>query len=354
MNVALVHYRLSKMGGLESRMRNYLDYFVSKGVKVTLFCYKHDDSFFIPKNVEVVKVNVGLTPKNLRRWAFNKKLKTVFNKADFDFSLTMERTSQQHASIAPGDHLGFMKAMGIKNWRPKHWAQVWLDKQCFNKSEVIYPCSDLINQNLERLYGINQAKMCTLYPPIKLNEFDKQFLPNANLLRQKFNISATKFTFVMASVSHKRKGVHFAVELFKQLPKSQFELKIAGLPKLDVQTENIEFLGYVPNVAELYHAADALIHPAYFEPAGQIVAQALHLQKPVLISNQTGWAPKITPEEGMVVKNHDLEYWKKALMSFVEQDWQVPEGFGIKHHLGLEAHMNKMLSFFDNRTNRSN
>ena len=150
-------------------------YFLENQHHVTLFCYKRDPSFEVPEGVHVHQVSIGFAPKHLRRYAFDKRLQKVFRKEDFDFSLSMERTSHQHASIAPGDHLGFLKAMGINGWRSKHRVQVKMDRHCFEGSEVIFPCSDMIARNLTDLYHVPTEKLLPLYPPLNAKKFNRHF-----------------------------------------------------------------------------------------------------------------------------------------------------------------------------------
>lgn len=333
-------------------MHNYLNYFHQNGHDVTLFCYKQDDSFAIPEGTKVVKVSPGLAPKHLRRYWFNKRLAKVFKQGDFDFSLTMERTSQQDATIAPGDHKGFMKAMGITGRRLKHWAQVKMDAACFEHSEAIFPCSDMIAENLRRFYQIPNEKLCTLYPPLDVEKFNRSLRGDREKLRQAFGMSPQKTTFVMVSVSHTRKGVPLALEIFKHLPADSFELKIAGSPKLTSSLPNVEFVGYIKDTPGFFTAADFTLHPALFEPAGQIVAESLACGTPVVISEKTGWAPKLEHSEGLVISGFSPEKWAKELIELRNREFDIPEDFAVRNELTLNQHMEKMLSFFEKRTGR--
>lgn len=333
-------------------MHNYLHYFQANGHEVTLFCYKQDDSFSIPDGTKVVKVSPGLAPKHLRRYWFNKRLAKVFKQGDFDFSLTMERTSQQDATIAPGDHRGFMQAMGIKSIRPKHRAQVKMDTACFEHSQAIFPCSDMIADNLQHLYQIPKEKLCTLYPPLDVNRFNRGLRSERDQLRREFGMSAGKTTFVMVSVSHTRKGVPLALEIFKHLPSESFELKIAGNPQLSSPLPHVEFVGYVMDTPGFFTAADFTLHPAMFEPAGQIVAESLACGTPVIISEKTGWAPKLDANEGLVISGFSAENWAREVMNLQNRKFNIAEDFAIRNELTLDLHMKKMLSFFEKRTGR--
>ena len=346
MKVALVHWRLFNMGGLESRIRNYLAYFHERGDDVTIFCYKQSPDFPVPPSVKVVKLHLGAMPKPYRMWYFNHKLGKIFNKEDYDFSLTMGRTTQQTASLAPGDHLGFLEAIKRKIRKPKDWTQINLDKLSFASSDIIFPCSDFIKQNLINLYGVSPSKLHTIYPPLDVSRFKRLSPDEKSALADKYGMDKTKTTFVIASTAHKRKGIPLLLKLFKRLQDQPVELLIAGRPKVRTRLPNVKFIGYVKKSEELFAAADFSIHPALYEPFGQVISESLACGTPVLISNNTGWSTNLPESYGRVVPTFSVEDWKAALLESIDKTYSIPENFGEVHELSLEKHMEKMLKYY--------
>lgn len=347
--VALVHKRIGHVGGLETRLRNYMQYFSDRGDAVTVFCYKQDRSIALPKNVEVRRVPVGAMPKPYRAWYFNHKLNRIFRQEEFDFSLALGRTSQQVACLAPGDHLGYLKAKNKRGRKPVDLVQINLDKLSFKKSQLIFPCSDLVQGNLESLYGVPAQKMEILLPPLDTQRFNLSLAPQREALRQRFGMSATKKTFVAVSTSHKRKGIPLLLELFEELKDLPIELKIAGRSRRKTRRnkpDNVEFVGYVKRPEELFTAADYSIHPAIYEPFGQVISESLACGTPVLISENTGWSRTLPATYGTVVQGFDKEEWKKAIRESLEKDLEIPQDFSEIHSLSLEKHMEKMLKVY--------
>lgn len=346
MKVALVHHRLSKVGGLESRMLNYIQYFIDKGDDVCVYCMQYDKSLAIDPKVDIRLIKPGWELKKYRRWHFNKRLEKVFNPNEFDFSLTMERTSQQVASIGPGDHLGYMAATNNTQIKKSDRLQIELDKACFHHSKAIYPCSELIKNNIQNLYGIDEKKLCVLHPPLNSSRFNLSHGTNKIQMAEKYDCSKDKLTFVIVSTSHKRKGVFFLLELFALLDPNKFELKIAGKPAIKSHLKNVEFLGYVPKTEELFAAADFTLHPSIFEPFGQVISESLACGTPVVLSKNTGWSPHLPKNYGIVVDELDLSKWKNTLENLDPNSFLIDENFTDKYELSTEQHMQKMLSFY--------
>lgn len=346
MKVALVHWRLYNVGGLESRLRNYIDFFHNRGDEVTVFCYKQSPNFYIPEGVSVRQVNLGAMPKPYRFWYFHNKLQRLFNPDEFDFSLTLQRTGQQDACLAPGDHLGFLKAIGRLVKKPKDIVQINLDKISFANSKIIFPCSELVKQNLVELYGVDESKMTTLRPPLNTEKFNSTLRENREELRAKFGMSGSKKTFVIASTAHRRKGIPLLLRAFRRLKDFPVELKIAGKPRVRSRLDNVEYLGYSKDTAALFTAADFVIHPAKYEPFGQVISESLACGTPVLISENTGWSPELPTAYGHVVNGFKVDTWVEAIKNIVSDKFSIPENFAQQHGLTLEQHMAKMLEVF--------
>lgn len=344
MKIALVHWRLATVGGLEQRLRNYLDYFSSRGDEIVLFCYKQDPNFEISEGVEVRKVHLGAMPRPYRLWYFNYKLQRTFNPHEFDFSLSLQRTGQQTACLAPGDHLGFLKALRRPGRKPKDIVQINLDKISYANSKHIFPCSNMVKQNLIELYGVPESKITTLLPPLDTKKFNSSLRTNREKLRVKYNMATNKKTFVIVSTAHRRKGIPILIKAFRKLKELPVELKIVGKPRVRTNLPNIEYLGYQSEVNEIFTAADFSIHPAKYEPFGQVISESLACGTPVLISENTGWSTDLSENYGNVVEGFRPSQWADAIKEISNKEFSIPKNFAEIHELSLEDHMNKMLS----------
>jgi glycosyltransferase involved in cell wall biosynthesis len=99
-------------------------------------------------------------------------------------------------------------------------------------------------------------------------------------------IDSSEDYFLFVGGTQTRKGYDTVMQTFHQTDST---LKIAGAerPPGTTAPENIEFLGYIEQreLPALYSNARALVHPALYEPFGNIVLESLACGTPVIVSN---------------------------------------------------------------------
>lgn len=344
MNIALIHHRLTRNGGLETRLINYIMAFLAKGHRVTVVCGKADPSIIIPDAVSVVELGFGFLPKKFRRYAFEQRVRRYMDVHKFDFSLSLERTSSQDAVLAPSNHLGFLRAMGRKGNGFSDKMEIGMDRRAFQNSRLIFAASAMIQEELLELYHIPREKIHVLYPPLDVDTFNPKLRPVRPQLREQFGMSPEKLSFVFVSTSHKRKGLPLLLEVFDRLKDEPFELKIAGKgTRPGPIPPNVSFLGYLPHPQALFTAADFTIHPAKYEPFGQVVSESVACGTPVVISHKVGAAEIISENEGIVIHGFDPGEWEKTIRDLPKRRFSPSSDFVMEHRLSVADHIDKML-----------
>jgi glycosyltransferase involved in cell wall biosynthesis len=341
MKVALIHIRYIFKGGLETRLFNYIDYFLERGDEVHLFTSKISPDVVPPPGLHIHMVNLKWIPKPIRNFFFNKKLKRVLKRKEFDFILSLERTSRQFHVIAPSTHKGYLMAKNSVFYDLVDMLQIYLDKKAFASAKVVYACSIMVKEEIQRHYKIKSPHLRVLYPPVNLAKFNA--LVGREEARQIFNFDADKKYFVLVSTSHKRKGLDLLLEVFAMLPDS-YQLVVAGT-SFQSKLANVQSLGFVKNVDQLYRAADFLVHPAVYEPFGQIITEAFACRLPVIVSMNVGAKELVNETNGIVVPNLDLATWLKCLEESVDKTFSFEGVEAVLADLSLEEHMNKMLKW---------
>lgn len=341
MKVALIHYRLLHKGGLETRLINYMNYFLERGDEVTVICAKQSKEVKVPEGVRVLKAKLGIMPKLYRKRYFNHKLGKIMEREKFDFSLSLGRTSHQQMVLAPGNHLGYLAAYNRKSKGTDDNNQILLDQLSFDHSKAIFAASKMIGDEVIHMYGISPDKVKVLFPPLNTTKFNQSKRPHRDELREKFGIGEDKIAFVFVSASHSRKGMPILLEVWKQLP-ANYELLVAG-DKVNTNLPNIKSLGYIRNTDELYTAGDYTIHPATYEPFGQIISESLACGTPVLVSHQVGAKEVVSDKEGIVINSFEPKAWLEAILKLDKNQFSISPDFAKEHRLSLENHMEKML-----------
>ena len=341
MKVALIHIRYIFKGGLESRLFNYIDYFLNRGDEVHLYTSKISPDITPPANLHIHYLNLKRIPKPIRNFFFDKKLKQTIRLNEFDFILALERTSRQNHVIAPSTHKGYLKAKGNKFTDIVDIIQLYLDRKAFSKAEVIYACSKMVKNEIINLYGIAPNKVQVLHPPIKLSLFETP--PSDVSIRKQNGWSKEDKIFLLVSTSHKRKGLDTLIEVFKELPKN-YKLLVAGT-SFKSSNSQIVSLGFVKDMGAIYHQVDVLLHPAVYEPFGQIITEAFAAKVPVIISDRVGAKEFVNSNRGLVLDSLAPAVWCEAILKFDKEKISFDDIEEVLKELSLESHMDKMLNW---------
>ena len=86
-------------------------------------------------------------------------------------------------------------------------------------------------------------------------------------------------------------------------------------------TEYIFLLGYQTNIGRLLNTCDIFVHPALAEGFGIAVAEAMHAEKPIIISN-AGALPELIEHErsGLIVDPYNAEDWADAILRIIHNN----------------------------------
>ena len=343
MKVALIHLEVGFRGGLETRIRNYLKYFLSINADITLFYYKMDTSVEIPKHVKLVNIDVKKIFKPLRIHFFSKKLKKILDPNDYDFSLSMGRTASQFYSIAANTHYGHLVSQNKFFKTPIDYLTINLDHQAYAISKKIYACSQMVKDEIIKYSNVDNKKIEVLFPPLNLSQFNQDL--DKTELRETFNLNPEVKYYLFVSTSHKRKGLGLLKKIFKQLNPKKYCLLVAGTSFVSKQ-ENIKSLGFIKDVHLYYRAVDFLIHPAVYEPFGNIVPEAISCGTPVIISKNTGAKEILLNENyGVVINDYKTDTWVNKIKEIADKDFKIEKNLAEINELSIEMHMKKMLFF---------
>lgn len=336
--------RLMRKGGLETRLFNYMNWFLERGHEVTLFVSKVDPLIILPPGVRLLHIDLSVWPRPVRHLIFNYKLEPIMRREAFDYTLSLERTWVQDHLIAPNTHVGYIQAQH-KIWRsPSDLIQLYLDKRSFRAAKHIYACSQMVKDEIVNEYKIAAEKIQVVYPPLNTQRFNRDLSDKRQTLRDFFHMNDGRKHFVFASTSHKRKGLELLLALFA-LPEHQNKVLHVPGSNFVSTLPNVRSLGFCDNMADLYTAADGTLHPAQYEPFGQVVSESLACGAPVLISSNTGAKEIVDAKSGIVVDGFDLKKWSESLEKLATETFEIPFDFAERKGLSLDQHMKKIFPY---------
>lgn len=343
MKIALIHIRLMNKGGLETRLINYMNYFLANGHEVTIITSKISGEVNIPANVHVLQIPLSKYPKVVRHLLFSYKLEKLLKTHSFDYTLSLERTWSQDHLIAPNTHIGFLKAQN-QWWRtPSDLIQLYLDRRSFKTVPHIYACSKMVRDEIVENYHIEPSKIKVVFPPLNTIKFNVGKRIHRNEYQEKYRINNQYINFLFVSTSHKRKGLDLLIRIFSRSENQNKHLYIAG-SNANYSQSNIHSLGFVSETPELYIAVDATLHPAIYEPFGQIISESIACGTYVIVSDHVGAKEIIQNEQmGMTISSSDEDKWAKCIASFDKRASLSNQLIDpVTKELSLENHMKKI------------
>lgn len=345
MRIALIHYRLLKNGGLETRLFNYLSEFRKQGHELTLIVSKIDPDIKLHPDIEVSQVNLKRVPKPVRMYFFDRALKKLVKEGNFDLSFSLGRTSNQDMVLCPGNHLGYLKAMQKGFWSPIDRLNIYLDRLAYKKSKLVLACSKMMKSELVNLYGVTSSKIKVLLPPIDSSRFNADGKSRKMELRENYGFAKDRKSLLFLTTGNERKGYPLLLKLMEALQHEPIELIVAGVKPMNSSLSNVKYVGYADKPEELLWAADGLIHPAKYEPFGQVITESIQSGTPVLISEMVGAKEIVNDSVGKVVSGFDLDSWKKAAIEFCQTEYRIPSDYVESRKLGVADHCKKILEY---------
>jgi UDP-glucose:(heptosyl)LPS alpha-1,3-glucosyltransferase len=185
---------------------------------------------------------------------------------------------------------------------------------------------------------------------LALSEGDVAFLAVANNFRRK---GVYEFLKALAKLGERREG--------KVPPK--FKAFIAGSDDARHVEKRIRdfglwgrvaVLGSVSTVAALYSAADVLVHPTFYDPAGRVVLEALSVGLPVIATRWDGAAEFIQGTEAgrLLDEPTDIDAFAWALERLCDPEARKLARASILSHdlprqVSTARHVDQMMEVYD-------
>lgn len=341
MKVLLIHPRFAQLGGLESRLINYADYFASRSHEVHIACRRYD-KHLVKQNMFIHRFQPLFFNAHNKNYLFNKKLEK-WNKPDFDFELSLGRTTIQKNILAPATHKGYMMGIGKTVLTRADERYIEMDLQGYQTSEHIFAASAMVKNEVVNLYGINESKVHILYPPFNAALHKKYSEDEKKKIRKKYGLPENKIFHLFVSSSHALKGIELLEKVFGKLTDTNHVLLVIGKP-IKSNLPNVYSLGYFNLVSEAYALGNYILHPSKYDAFAQVITEALYHELPVVVSPTTGAKEILNEKTGIVAPNREVDTWIEIIRSLSSNTFDISPSFILDMGLDLESHMRQMLA----------
>jgi glycosyltransferase involved in cell wall biosynthesis len=235
-------------------------------------------------------------------------------------------------------------------WKVKH-------KKLTDRKDLIYTVpSSWMLQRAQSSKILKNSDIRLLPNPIDTEKFISPTESCINSFKSKLNINNDSFVIVYGAISgnkNKLKGIDLltdAVNLLKQkilnLPNSHITVIDFGGLKNDFESNGFRAisLGHINDskyLANLYSSADCVVVPSKVEAFGQVAAEALSCETPVISFDTSGLKDIVKHNfNGLVAKTFSAESLFEQLLKMI----QLPEDVRLKMGKNGRQHILKSFS----------
>lgn len=340
MKVCIVRQHYRPDGGAERFISRALSQLTQKnhfGISVITRNWQGDKQ----TGVELIEVNPSFRGRIAREESFASEAMRVWTQAGFDLVQSHERIAGCDIYRAgDGVHREWLKQRSrvmhpIAAWflkRSKYHKHVMAAEKFLFESEKLKAVicnSRMVRDEVINNFDIEPEKVQVIY-----NGVDTQVYKPATLIEQKQARStlglADKLTILYVGSGFERKGVQTAIEALAKASVDA-QLVVVGKDKrlqkyqqlarrLKIE-ERVVFAGMQLDPKPYYQAADALIHPALYDPFPNVIHEAMASGLPVLTSNKSGGAEFITEGvQGFVADALDTDAFANYINELADED----------------------------------
>jgi glycosyltransferase involved in cell wall biosynthesis len=335
MNIAIIHNQFARGGGMESYMLTLIQGFLDAGDHVDIYTYEVDRELASQLPCTLHLISTPPLPGKWRKYYFIRKINAIFDRSKYDISLSLTRTSCQDIAVCGGIHPEVVKRVKRSSLLRKvhdHF-EIAFEREMLSKVRWIMAHSHSIKDEILRNYEVESRKICTLFPPIDPTSFG----PDSDTAHKQTAHHPLRFLF--PSCGHQCKGLAPLLQAFDQLDPHKFELFIAGDDIPANTPANVQYLGYIHDMATLYNRMDFTILPSDYEAFGLVIPESLQCLTPVITTKNVGSAPLISEGEGIVMEDNRPETIVATLEKLSTEDFHIQKNFVARNALTVEQHI---------------
>lgn len=303
MKIGISANALSHGGGFERYAMDLVRGFEKRGVKPAFFARKFDQAMPERALVEAHRVNVSFLPGKLRDHWFSWRLRSMKRSAGVDVLIGCNRVDSSEIAVCGGTHRGFLAAVG-RVPKPSDRRQIGLEARQYERASVVVAHSMQMRDELRTLYGIDDAKIRVLFPPVDAERFSPGTLDQRADLRRRFGFADDEIVLLFPSSSHERKGLPL-IEAALRGTDLSVVVAVAGRPHQSTDTR-IRYLGYVKDIEQGYRAADFTILASKYEPFGLVGIESAMCGTPVVLSSNIGCCDAIAEHAKLLFAPDDV------------------------------------------------
>lgn len=179
-------------------------------------------------------------------------------------------------------------------------------------SGIIVTVSRMVRDDLRALYGVKPDRLRQIYNGVDTERFSPERGKVARELTRRELCREDEILFLMAARNFRLKGLSTALKALGLLKRSDVPACLAiigGQPPNDIRRlacrlgveDRVKFCGFVPDPVPYYLAADAYVHPTFYDACSLAVLEAWASGLPVITTPFNGAAEMmVSGKEGFI------------------------------------------------------
>jgi len=316
MKIGVSSNALKHSGGLERYAMDLVRGFAARQVRPVFFARTFDLAAPESALVERRRIGVAWLPGKLRERWFSWRLRTLRRRAGVDVLIGCNRVDSSEIAICGGTHRGFLAAMERAPRVSDGW-QIALESRQYANARVIVAHSELMRTELRQLYGVDDAKIRVLFPPVETARFAPADDDTRRASRRRYGFADDEIVLLFPSGSHERKGLPLIEAAVRDLP-ARVVVAVAGRPPARANAR-IRYIGYEKQIERAYGAADFTILASKYEPFGLVGVESVRCGTPVIFPSSLGCCDVIAAHAKFVFRPGDVTDLKATIMRAVQQ-----------------------------------
>ena len=346
MNIALIHYKFARGGGMEAYLLSLVKGFQSQGDKVSVYAGNVDRELVKETGCTVHQVK-SLWPRKIREFRFLSYCNTLPFREQYDLSISLSRTCRADVAICGGVHRETIKFIrrtallrGIYDQFEKYY-----ERKMFYSVPFIMAHSSTVADQILKHYQIDKNKIKIIYPPIDTDRFFPAERSRVENMRSSLGINDKRLTILFVSCGHHCKGLDQLLLAFANLDPNRYELLVAGNKIPAYHPVNVRYIGFVNNLADVYSAVDFTILPSHYEAFGLVIPESLQCGTPVIVTKNVGAAELLTEREAVILADNRPETIADAIRR-LDGSLKVEPDFAGRHNLSINQHIREIKNLF--------
>ncbi|MFQ3592686.1 MAG: glycosyltransferase family 4 protein [Gemmataceae bacterium] len=334
-------------GGCETYIAMLLHRLCKDGHQVHLLASRWDAAS-LPPQVILHPLPDFSHPRVLRPWRFSAAVARELRRQPVDLSLGFDKVIGVDVQFPQGGVYAAAVEHGRQRfattWQrslaqilraltPAHWSMKWFEQRQYHADPMplVIAISEFTRKHLMRYLGVPASHIEVLRSAIDPSRLFATDRPARRVTaRQHWGIEPDDVFAIFLGVNPRLKGLEPLLNAVAHMSdRRRFRLGVFGAGKArryEAQArklgiaDHIRFLGYHPDIRDIYFAGDMLVHPTFYDPCSLVVLEAIAVGLPVVTSCSNGAAELLHPpaDSRIIANPHDPVPLALAMQAFMD------------------------------------